>query len=80
MRKRSLLRLLAGRSQSGPVINAKKRVRKAFYRPFEGHETVRRCVECPRQASAWRFTEDERGGYDKSSRVPVCSGHNPKAA
>lgn len=59
------------------TLEGTKRIRKMFYEPFKGHETNRRCAECPRHASAWRFIEDDFGGKDKSSKRPVCSSHAP---
>lgn len=61
------------------VLERKRKVIKRSYVPFTGRESSRRCADCARAAVGWRFKADERGGVDKSSREPVCSGHYPVA-
>lgn len=37
--------------------------------------TPRKCVNCQKQASLWRFRTDKSGAKNKSSRQAVCEKH-----
>jgi hypothetical protein len=59
-------------------ILGKRSAIPTFFRAFKGHGTPRRCSECPRPAVGWKFKGDQRGGIDKSSKLPICLAHSPK--
>ena len=59
---------------------------KEILEPISDHSTRRTCADClcdyanvsvvrSQPASHWRFTLDQIGAKDKSTRTPVCERH-----
>ena len=42
---------------------------------INSYQTPRKCCECQKPATMWKFTVDRFGAADKSSRTPVCEEH-----
>lgn len=73
------------------IFGLPPKTRKTFIEPIAAHCTERTCSDClndyeniavvrSQKASFWRFTADERGAKDKTSRIPVCTRHAQEAA
>lgn len=65
--------------------------KKVFIEPMSEHSTARTCADCltdyqnvsivkAQPATHWRYTGDNRGAKDQTSRTPVCERHSKRTA